>query len=118
MFSGVVYCIMMILRLFEPDMDKIKRVAVDASSMNHPDYRKGTVAGALASVLAGMSDDEVVTVHKCLDSFNEVVSVKKIRDKLVYITNNHEDIKLHGYRFMTVLGQDGLKIKKVKTNGR
>lgn len=95
-------------------MDKIKRVAVDASSMDHPDYRKGTVAGALASVIAPMEDGEVVEVLHCLDPFGQLVQTKKIRDKLVYIAQNHEDPRLDDYKFMTSTRSNVLLIKKVK----
>lgn len=94
-------------------MDKvIKNVVVSAETMHHDDYRRGTVAGALASVLAEMKPGEVVCVTKCLDAFGQLVHVKKIRDKLVYIVNQHNDVRLDGVRFSTSSTFNGLLITK------
>lgn len=90
-------------------MDK---VIIDAAKMTHPDFRKGSIVGALANLLVKMRNGDVVCVAQCYDSFGQLVQTKEFRDKITYITKYHKDKRLDGMKVLTRSHEGGLLIKK------
>lgn len=87
---------------------------LDASTMEHPGYRKGTVAGALASVLGPLPVGEGVLIESCVDSFGREQGFKKIRDKLEYLLKERSmDDGFKGVKFMTRIRDTAIMVKKV-----
>src|SRR6056300_436514 len=85
----------------------MKQVLVEAQNMDHPDFRKGSITGALAHALAPLKENEVIKLEGCLNSFGQTVTIKRIRDKLIYIYMHHTDPRLDKVRFMTSRADDG-----------